>query len=229
MSVTKEELQYLPYFDARLGGRINTEDCPENIREFIKDVEADPIYQEIEARGVDVDLDAVLAYSKLKFGEPVYFDKYMLAMSRLDKVGKAAKLVEAPVTDGRARNADVTYLSQRQIAEREYAAWAGARDTSMSMIRQRAQSDATFGRWYSEQNRLRLNEENKDAITPAGHVAEGYEVNATSDLRSFATDYNQAPSASLAPKQGFITMAGKKYSIARFQELVDLSTRASLL
>ena len=162
--------------------------------------------------------------------EIISFNTFVSAATDLLLQGELGpKRVAVTPADNRPRNNDGTFLSAQQVAEKAFAEWAGAATTSMRDIRARAQSDSAFGKWFSEQNRLRLQEETKDAITPAGHVAEDDRIPASSDLRNFANDYNQAPSASLSPKQGFINMAGKKYSIARFQELVDLCSKANLL
>jgi hypothetical protein len=173
MSVSEQELQQLPYFDRNLGGRIWTPTCRQNVLAFIRDIKATALYQEVEASGRSIDLDAVLEYALTKFKEPLHFADYTRAMERLVKHrGLGLEPIEEPVADTRPRNAQGQYLSAQEIQDQEFTAWSNAKDTSMAMIKQRRNSDRAYNDFYNRQTSLRLQEENKESLVQPGRSAD---------------------------------------------------------
>ena len=86
-------------------------------------------------------LELILEAAIARFGEPLHLPEFE----------KQAKLLfwdlepKAVIEDTRERNADGTFISNQQLAEREYTTWANASTTSMNMVRGRARNDAGFG------------------------------------------------------------------------------------
>src|ERR1700693_4725066 len=102
MTVTAEDLQYLPYCD-RNRGRIFTADCKENIRLFIRDFRAMEFGSRLVSEGLDTgeNLDAILEAAQGRFGHnDINMTEYLEAAKSLWMLGdlkpKAQPVAQAP-------------------------------------------------------------------------------------------------------------------------------------
>jgi hypothetical protein len=222
MSVTTEDLQYLPYNDHNRG-RIFTRDCQENIRLFIKDFKATEFGARLvnEQLAYAANLDAILEAAKERFGhDDVNMTEYVQVAKSLWMLGdlkpKPAPAEQAPAPKP---------LSPSQQTWSEFRQWSESHTSGQ--CKERARTDKAFGDFYRK-NLERENTPVGDAVVAVGTQAirQDKSIRITDEHRSFADAYRRTSTAEVKKMSSAATNPfGYKY----YTKLLDECISAGLL
>jgi hypothetical protein len=229
MSLTAEELEYLPYNDANLG-RIFTRDCKENIKLFIRDFRATDVGRQIKEAGLDTgeNLDAILEATQAKFDrEEVTLPEFTLVARQLWMIGELKKKPVAPVpVDNTPRDKNGKPLSESQLRWSEYRQFSESH--SSSECRARARTDSRY-RDFLHTNLVREFAEQPvgDAVVAVGTQAVRQDkTRVTQELREFAQAYRLAPTSEVK-KLSSPAMNPNGYEL--YRKNIDLCIAAGLI
>jgi hypothetical protein len=222
MSVTQEDLQYLPYLDRNLG-RIFTRDCKPNIRLFIDEFKASDFGSRLVAEGLATPehLDQILAETQQRFGhDDVSMSEYVRTAKSMWMNGDLEpeqQSVEEPPAEPE--------LTASQRAWQEYRIFTESH--SVAECKARARVDEGY-RSFLNKNLQR------EMATGVGDAAENLldrpkpsTKKASEDVRMFAEDYRSMSTAQL---KSLLSPASVGTEVAtHYQKLFDQATELGLI
>jgi hypothetical protein len=221
MSVTQEDLQYLPYNDQNLG-RIFTRDCKENIKLFIKEFRESEFGAHLVSEGLahSDNLDTILEATQKQFGHD---DVNMTEFTRVAKSLWMNGDLE-PEQHAAAAVPAEPELTEPQLRWREYREFSETH--SGDQCRARARVDAGY-RSFMQKNRER-------EMSPVGDAAENLldrtkasAKKVSDDVRQFADDYRHMSSAQLRSLLSPASSGAE--AAAHYQSLYEQAIAAALI
>lgn len=223
MTVTAEDLQYLPYFD-RNRGRIFHKDVKENTRLFIKEFRETEFGSKLTSEGLAYgeNLDEILGAAWEQFGhEDVNMTEYIQAAKSLYMLGDL-KPKPAPVPEDQ-KPKELTEPQKRWAEYRDFS----ERSTS-AQCTARARVDSGYASFMNK------NYEREVGATPVGDavssvgtaaIRQDKSIKITQELNDFAIAYRTMSSAEVRKNSNLATNP----NAAAFNRSLDSAIKAGLL
>jgi hypothetical protein len=222
MTVTSEDLQFLPYFDRNLG-RVFHADVVENTRLFIAEFKETEFGSKLVSEGLayGANLDLILeatqarcAKEKVNMQEFVSAAKSLWMLGDLKPKPSAVEQAEAPKP-----------LSPSQQAWSEFRQWSESHTSKQ--CKERARTDKAFGDFYRK-NLERENTPVGDAVVAVGTqaVRQDKTVKITDEHRSFADAYRRTSTAEV---KRMSSAATNPFGYEYYAKLLDECIAAGLI
>jgi hypothetical protein len=221
MTVSNEDLQYLPYFD-RNRGRIFHKDVKENTKLFISEFRETEFGAKLVSEGLayGANLDQILEAAQAQFGrEEINMTEYLQVAKSLWMLGDL-KPKPAPVTPVAAPK-ELTEPQKRWSEYRQFS----ERSTS-AQCTARAKVDSGYASFMQKNYERELATPVGDAVTPAGTQPTRRTKKVSEEVRHFAELYRTTPTEEIRKQRNALT---NPLGWQEFRELEDAAIAANLI
>jgi hypothetical protein len=221
MTVSNEDLQYLPYFD-RNRGRIFHKDVKENTKLFISEFRETEFGSKLTSEGLayGANLDQILEAAQERFGhDDINMTEYLEAAKSLWMLGdlkpKAQPVAQDPapkeLTEPQKR-----WAEYRDFSERSTSAQCSAR----------AKVDKGYAEFMQKNYERELATQVGDAVVPAGTQPTRRTKKVSEEVRHFADLYRTTPTEEIRKQRNALT---NPLGWQEFRELEDAAIAANLI
>jgi hypothetical protein len=221
MSVTTEDLEYLPYND-RNRGRIFTADCKENVRLFVRDFRATEFGTRLVNEGLDTgeNLGTILTAAQERFSHDdvsmIEFEQVAKSLWMLGDLRRKAEPVSEAQKPKELTEPQKRWSEYRQFSERSTSAQCSAR----------AKVDKGYAEFMQKNYERELATQVGDAVTPAGTQPTRRTKKVSETVRNFAELYRTTPTQDIRTQRNALT---NPLGWQEFRELEDAAIAAGLI
>lgn len=201
MSITLEDLQYLPYNDHNLG-RIFTRNCKENIKLFIEEFRESEFGSRLvrERLAYSHNLDAILEETQKRFGhDDVNMTEYTQTAKSLwmngDLQPEQQEVVSVEPNVERDRLGRP--LSPKAQQWKRWQEWCNAPTTSMKEIRELRRTNPEFAEFFANQSTQERSTGVGDAAQNLLERSQNPVKKVSDEVRKFVEDYRHMSSSQL--------------------------------